>query len=156
MHIPEVLVPFMGGITYLPFVRDSKLAPTIVEKPLGTPATTATGGGGVGATEKKSEEKKADKPVAVAPTPAAAPASTDAAKTEAPTLTTTPAPAVAAVAEPLSPEAQAVADKIAATGEEIRKLKAAKVCHIYTHTHTPVYTHTEYLKFHVYSLSLGF
>ena len=27
MHIPEVLVPFMGGITYMPFVRDSKLSP---------------------------------------------------------------------------------------------------------------------------------
>lgn len=25
VHIPEVLVPFMGGITYLPFVRESKI-----------------------------------------------------------------------------------------------------------------------------------
>ena len=134
VHIPEVLVPFMGGITYLPFVRDSKLAPTIVEKPL----TTATTAGG--ATEKKSEEKKAEKPAAVAPTPApTTTASTDAVKTEAPTPTPAPAAAVAPVAEPLSPEAQAVADKIAATGEEIRKLKAAKVCLIYTHIHIHAY-----------------
>jgi seryl-tRNA synthetase len=36
VRIPEVLVPFMGGITFLPFVRDSKLTiPT-------TPATTTT------------------------------------------------------------------------------------------------------------------
>ena len=126
-------MPFMGGITYLPFVRDSKLAPTIVEKPLGTAATTA--GGGVGVTEKKSEEKKSEKP-AVAPTSASAPASVDAVKAEPPAPTPTPATAVTAaavVAEPLSPEAQAVADKIAATGEEIRKLKAAKVCLIYTY-----------------------
>lgn len=25
MHIPEVLQKYMGGLTYLPFVRDSKL-----------------------------------------------------------------------------------------------------------------------------------
>ena len=128
MHIPEVLVPFMGGITFLPFVRDSKLAPTNVEKPLTTATTTAAG-----ATEKKSEEKKTDKPAAVAltpaPAPASAPASADAVKAEPSTSTPTPAPAAAAAAvtEPLSPEAQAVADKIAATGEEIRKLKATKV-----------------------------
>ena len=139
----------MGGITFLPFVRDSKLAPTIVEKPLGTPATTAIGGGGVEATEKKSEEKKADKPAAVvAPTPApTTTASTDNVKTEAPAA----AAAVVPEAEPLSPEAQAVADKIAATGEEIRKLKAAKVCHIYTYIHS--YCTACHPKFHVYSLS---
>ncbi len=27
VRIPEVLVPFMGGITFMPFVRDSKLNP---------------------------------------------------------------------------------------------------------------------------------
>lgn len=26
VRIPEVLVPFMGGITFLPFIRDSKPA----------------------------------------------------------------------------------------------------------------------------------
>lgn len=25
MRVPDVLIPFMGGITFLPFVRDSKL-----------------------------------------------------------------------------------------------------------------------------------
>lgn len=36
VRIPEVLVPFMGGITFLPFVRDARGAPTVpaVPKPL--------------------------------------------------------------------------------------------------------------------------
>ena len=33
MNIPDVLVPFMDGVTFLPFVRDSKLAPTISVNP---------------------------------------------------------------------------------------------------------------------------
>ena len=42
VQIPEVLVPFMGGITFLPFVRDSRdskaTTPASIPKPI--PATT--------------------------------------------------------------------------------------------------------------------
>jgi hypothetical protein len=42
VRIPDVLVPFMGGLTFLPFVRDSKLAETVNEKPKNPPkAATA-------------------------------------------------------------------------------------------------------------------
>ena len=44
MRIPEVLVPFMGGITFLPFIRDSK------------PADKSTAAG-----EKKKDSTKAEK-----------------------------------------------------------------------------------------------
>ncbi|CAE7724151.1 unnamed protein product, partial [Symbiodinium microadriaticum] len=38
VRVPDVLVPFMGGITFLPFVRDSKGAPTVSGIPKPVPA----------------------------------------------------------------------------------------------------------------------
>lgn len=44
VRIPEVLVPFMGGLTFLPFVRDSKLEegskipPAVKKAPAAAPA----------------------------------------------------------------------------------------------------------------------
>lgn len=127
-------MPFMGGITFMPFVRDSKLAPTTVEKPLSgttsnvpTVAAAAAGAsakkGENGAQDDKIKEKKADKPTTVQP---------DVSTTTAPNPAAAPVPAVSPVpvpveSPPLTPEAQAVADKIAAVGDDIRKLKAAKV-----------------------------
>jgi hypothetical protein len=70
VKIPEVLVPFMGGITYLPFVRDSKLAPTTtstVEKPL------TTKGENKAPQPPKEEKKKEEKPKEATVKPAAAP-----------------------------------------------------------------------------------
>jgi outer membrane biosynthesis protein TonB len=66
VKIPEVLVPFMGGITYLPFVRDSKLATTI-EKPLSN-ATTTTKGENKAPQPPKEEKKKEEKPAKEATT----------------------------------------------------------------------------------------
>jgi seryl-tRNA synthetase len=67
VHIPEVLVPFMGGITYLPFVRDSKLA---VEKPLA--AKNEKKETAPAAPKENKEKKEAVQPPA-APAAAAAP-----------------------------------------------------------------------------------
>lgn len=118
VHVPEVLVPFMDGITFLPFVRDAKDAPKVdgEKKPaLSTTTTTSH----VDST-----------PVAVtSPTPVAVVAPSQPVKI--PTATTavtvtTPTPTPAVVDESLTPEAQSVATKIAAKGDEIRNLKTAK------------------------------
>lgn len=112
VHVPEVLVPYMGGLTFLPFVRDSRMAPS-VDRPLGS-AGTATNG-----------EKEADNPVNI---PTSAPAPVVALAT-----VTTPGVAVPSVdssagaTAPLTPEVQAIVDKITIKGDEIRALKAAKV-----------------------------
>jgi hypothetical protein len=99
VRVPEVLVPFMGGITFLPFVRDSRNAPSI------PPAVS---------NKKAPAEKKAEttKPAAaVAAAPIAAPA------------TAAPAPPAAAPAS--GPEAELL-NSITLVGDEVRQLKAAK------------------------------
>jgi hypothetical protein len=99
VRVPEVLVPFMGGLTFLPFVRDSRNAPAIPQA--------------VSNKKAKSEKKPAavvtptPAPVAAAPTPAA------------------PAPVVAAPVAS-GPEAELLAS-ITLAGDEVRQLKAAKV-----------------------------
>jgi len=66
VRIPEVLVPFMGGITFLPFVRDSK--PADKSAAAGDKKKEAA----AGTSEKKKEDKpKAEKPAAAAPVVAA-------------------------------------------------------------------------------------
>jgi len=65
VRIPEVLVPFMGGITFLPFVRDSKFgdktAGTKAGSTLTTPTAPASGAGGAAAVKVEA------KPVPPAP-----------------------------------------------------------------------------------------
>lgn len=74
VRIPEVLVPFMGGMTFLPFVRDSKLEAA-------TP---------IPATVKKTETAPAAAPKAKAETvPPAAPAAVEATETAAAVSETT-------------------------------------------------------------------
>lgn len=75
VHIPEVLVPFMGGITYLPFVRESKIpekqaaaagAKKEEKKGAATPAPAAKGevkppaAPATASKEEKKTEKKGD------------------------------------------------------------------------------------------------
>eukprot|EP00981_Chlorochromonas_danica_P011603 scaffold4140_cov178-Ochromonas_danica.AAC.16 len=94
VRVPEVLVPFMGGLTFLPFVRDAK----------GTTADSASKK--EDKKEKKEEKKKDEKKPVPAPAPvAAAPVVPPAAPVEAPAAAaaaaaprsaptyTTPAPA---------------------------------------------------------------
>lgn len=97
VRVPEVLVPFMGGITFLPFVRDSRNAPSI------PPAVSS----------KPPAEKKAEtsKPAA-APTPTAAPAPAPSA----------PPPALAPAS---GPEAELL-NSITLVGDEVRQLKTTK------------------------------
>mmetsp|Transcript_10485 Transcript_10485/g.11296 ORF Transcript_10485/g.11296 Transcript_10485/m.11296 type:complete len:644 (+) Transcript_10485:109-2040(+) len=70
VHIPEVLVPFMGGITYLPFVRDSKIAP----QPASGSAKQEKKADAAPAAPKKAEESKA--PAETKPPAEPAPAAT--------------------------------------------------------------------------------
>eukprot|EP01032_Pedospumella_encystans_P022856 gene22856-25885_t len=94
VRIPEVLVPFMGGITFLPFVRDSK------------PADKSAAAGdkkkeAAGTSDKKKEDKpKAEKPAAAAPAAVAAPVAAAAAVAVA---AVTVALADASVAAPAAP-----------------------------------------------------
>jgi pyruvate/2-oxoglutarate dehydrogenase complex dihydrolipoamide acyltransferase (E2) component len=105
VRVPEVLVPFMGGITFLPFVRDSRNAPTIPPAVSNKKAPAAP----AEATQKK----------AAAAPPAAAPA--------APVPVANPAAAAPApAAAPASgPEAELL-NAIASVGDEVRQLKTAK------------------------------
>jgi hypothetical protein len=88
VHIPEVLVPFMGGITFLPFVRESRIAPTD-----GKSAKVA-----VPPLVKAEPAKPVEKAAAVAIEKKEAPAISD------------------------------LAAQIVTVGDEIRTLKANKVC----------------------------
>ena len=117
MHVPEVLVPFMGGLTFLPFVRESRLTPA-VDRPL-TAVPTPT------PNDKKTDKSDKEKKTA-APAPALAPSVTDEGKKAD---VTAPATAVTTVA--VSPEVQVIVDKIVAKGDEIRTLKAAKVTDVF-------------------------
>jgi hypothetical protein len=109
----------MGGLTFLPFVRDSRSANAA--PPAATPASKKAP---APAAEKKAEkpvgEKKAEKP-SVAPSeavPAAQPVAVPV--------------VVAEVAQPApSGPAADLAALIVAVGEEIRALKTAKVCECY-------------------------
>jgi len=62
VRVPEVLVPFMGGLTFLPFVRDSMLKTTAADAPAAKAA------------DPKKEKAAAPTPAAAAPAPAPAPA----------------------------------------------------------------------------------
>lgn len=61
VRVPEVLVPYMGGVTFMPFVRDSKLAPAVDAKAAKAPKAKVV----------------AAAPASKAPAPAPAPASKD-------------------------------------------------------------------------------
>lgn len=101
VRVPEVLVPFMGGMTFLPFVRDSKL-PDKSQPTAPAPA-----------------KAPAPKPAPAAPVPAsAAPAPTPA----APVPPTPAAPA----ASTGNAQVDELTAKVTAKGEEIRTLKANK------------------------------
>ena len=68
--MPDVLVPFMGGITFLPFVRDSKGAPTVPKPPPSKPAGASTP---AAATSAPPPPRPSDAPAAVAAAPASGP-----------------------------------------------------------------------------------
>ena len=79
MRIPDVLVPYMGGLTFLPFVRESKLAEKPANPPSGAPKAEAP------KVVSPAEKEKLPTPVKKeAPSP------------KAPATTTTPAPAAEA------------------------------------------------------------
>jgi len=96
-----VLVPFMGGITFLPFIRDSKLPDKVAA-------------GGASAAAKPTKEVASNS----APAPVVAPKAP-----AAPVPAAVPSVATVAAAGPKGP----LADKINVKGEEIRVLKASKV-----------------------------
>ena len=127
VHIPEVLIPYMGGITFLPFIRASRAGDTAaaVTTSVPKPLTDST-------------------PVAPTPAATAKPAATTATAVTSTTTTSKSTPAPAAAVKPptppaaattttattasvLPPAVQAIVDKITAKGDEIRILKAAKV-----------------------------
>jgi hypothetical protein len=101
VRVPEVLVPFMGGLTFLPFVRDSRNAPAV-------PAAVSN---------KKAKSEK--KPAAVETPPAAVAAPAPVAPAPA-----APAPVVEAPVAS-GPEAELL-KSITLAGDEVRQLKAAK------------------------------
>lgn len=79
VRVPEVLVPFMGGITFMPFVRESKLPEKAAGGKAASPAPAAAA--------KPAAAPKADaapKAAAPAPAAAAAPATEKAAAPAAP------------------------------------------------------------------------
>jgi seryl-tRNA synthetase len=117
INIPEVLVPFMGGITFLPFIRekpsdgtDSKTQEAAAAKP--------KKGKDINNNNKKQPAKAAaPTPAPAAPAPAA-PAAAAAA----------PAPAAAPSQPAAVPAgAEAIVQAITAKGDQIRELKAKKV-----------------------------
>lgn len=136
VHIPEVLVPYMGGITFLPFVRPSRAGD--VQKPV----AVVSGGSASAASTVPAIAIAGMKPV-TAPSPSSARVAQKMEKSgtfvldtaanvtvEKPVSTC----AVSVVAQ-LPPAVQVLVDKITAKGEEIRTLKAAKVCiHVYVWT----------------------
>jgi hypothetical protein len=65
VRVPEVLVPYMGGVTFMPFVRDSKLAPAVDAK------------AGKAAKDPKAAKAPKDKATPAVAAPAATPASKD-------------------------------------------------------------------------------
>ena len=129
MHVPEVLVPYMGGVVYMPFVRASKLEPT-------DGAVKEKGGGGdkkdkgpaVAKDDSTSTSTSAAAPATSGSTgTAAAPGSVSAAHTTTASTSTPTLPVVTAGATEISPELQPVVASIISKGEEIRVLKTAKV-----------------------------
>jgi seryl-tRNA synthetase len=131
VHIPEVLVPFMGGLTFLPFVRDSKLPDNIIK----AVAETAE-------TKPKNDMSGSAKPVPAAQqtinanTPVLPVVNTTttinatSALTSVPPTTTSSVPATAskeANEVGLPPAEQALVDKIISIGDQLRHLKAVKV-----------------------------
>ncbi len=98
VRVPEVLVPFMGGITFMPFVRDSKLP----EKGATKSASAAV----PAETKAPAAAAKAEKPVA-APVPAA--------------------PVVEAAKEVVPPAAPAAVEEKAAAPAQEKPKKEKKV-----------------------------
>jgi seryl-tRNA synthetase len=117
VRIPEALIPYMGGITFLPFIRE-------LPSDGSADGTSSVGGAAAKRTKKKQTSPTPAPSSAPAPTPASAPS-----PAPAPPPAAAPAPAcVAPTASSTSPpEAAAVVDLITSKGEEIRLLKAAKV-----------------------------
>lgn len=114
VRVPEVLVPFMGGITFLPFVRDSRIS-----APVAAPTASAPAKAPAPAPAKAPAPAPAKAP-AKAPAPAAAASTPAAAPTPAPA--STPAAAVSTG----NPAVDELTAKVTAKGEEIRALKASK------------------------------
>ena len=117
VHIPEVLIPYMGGITFLPFIRAARASDTVasVPKPLADSTVPSPSPAASAVTSTKSTPPPVVATSTTTPTTAKPPAP--------PAVTTTTPP----IASTLPPAAQAIVDKIAAKGDEIRVLKAAKV-----------------------------
>lgn len=80
VRVPDVLVPYMGGMTFMPFVRDSKIPDKQQQQPQQQQQQGAAGA-------KKEEKKKDSKPAEKKDAPAAA---------AAPAVAPTAAPAAAA------------------------------------------------------------
>lgn len=104
VRVPEVLVPFMGGITFLPFIRDSRppekgsapaAAPAAKEAPKQPKETKEA------PKEPKEPKPAAEKKEKAAPAPAAAAPAAPAAAAPLPT----PAPAAAAKEDKSKPPA---------------------------------------------------
>ncbi len=87
VRVPEVLVPYMGGVTFMPFVRESRIDATPVAK--AAPSSKAAS--------------------APAPAPAPAPASAPA---PAPASAPAPAPAPAASSDPLASAVEAKGSEV--------------------------------------------
>ena len=128
MHVPEVLVPYMGGIVYMPFVRASKLESTDV-------AAKEKGGGDKkdkGPAVAKDDTTSATTSVSATTTASTGsagsttgPGSVSSAHTS--TTSTSTLPVIIAAATEIPPELQPIVASIISKGEEIRVLKTAKV-----------------------------
>jgi hypothetical protein len=117
VRVPEVLVPFMGGMTFLPFVRESRNAPVAIPTQVSS--------------KKEKESKKAEKKETPAPA-STAPVEAIAVVTTASTVVDTAPKAkeaekAVAVVSTGNAEVDALNVAIGVKGEEVRSAKAAKV-----------------------------
>lgn len=109
VRVPEVLVPFMGGITFMPFVRDSK-----------APDTAAPTKGPV------KPNVAAKPPAAAVPEPVPAPPAAKVTPEKKTSLPAAPKLSTSAAIANLSSVAQKVVADIDQIGGKIREMKAAK------------------------------
>ena len=124
VRVPEVLVPYMGGITFLPFVRDAKsTAPSQQQQGEGggggKPAPPAKSSGGASASKGSAQTPPS------APAPAASGSGSSGAGAAAgsgPTAST-----AVAVAVEVPVELQPLAAAIGSKAEEVRVQRNAEV-----------------------------
>lgn len=105
VRVPDVLVPYMGGRTFLPFTREKPVRSLAASTAVGGGGAVAGAAGGAGAKAAPAPKKEAAKPAAAATASASA-----ATATAAPAPAPAPAPVVAAGgagAAPTAPKAAA-------------------------------------------------